>query len=79
MKKQIIKLLAVVAVVAIAGWNYMNSENGVQMSDLTLDNIEALAQGEIELEFICEGSNGICHEYDDEFGDETLYGKKIEF
>ena len=47
MKKQIIKLLAVVAVVAIAGWNYMNSENGVQMSDLTLDNIEALAQGEI--------------------------------
>ena len=35
MKKQIIKLLAVVAVVAIAGWNYMNSENDVQMSDLT--------------------------------------------
>ena len=56
MKKQIIKLLAVVAVVAIAGWNYMNSENDVQMSDLTLDNIEALAQGEIELEFICVGS-----------------------
>lgn len=40
------KLLAVVAVVAAAGWNYMHSENGVQMSDLALANVEALAEGE---------------------------------
>ncbi|MBO5224853.1 MAG: hypothetical protein J6B46_00345 [Parabacteroides sp.] len=76
MKKQIIKLLAVVAVVAIAGWNYMNSENDVQMSDLTLDNIEALAQGEIELEFICVGSYYECHEYPD---GEILWGIKQNF
>ena len=67
MKKQIIKLLAVVAVVAIAGWNYMNSENDVQMSDLTVDNIEALADGEGDVNPDCPngcvsgGGGCFCH------------------
>lgn len=40
------KLLAVVAVVAAAGWNYMHSENKGYYSDLVLENIEALAEDE---------------------------------
>ena len=61
MKKQIIKLLAVVAVVAVAGWNYMHSENRGYYSDLALENIEALAEDEWEDDlyhkFYCGGNN----------------------
>lgn len=47
MKKRI--FLAVVIVViatAAAGWNYSQSNNKIEMSELALDNINALAAGE---------------------------------
>ena len=43
------KILGVIALVAIAaaiGWNYQQNTNEVQLSDLALENAEALARGE---------------------------------
>lgn len=44
--KKIILAVAVVATAAIAGWNYQQNQDKVEMSDLTMDNIEALASNE---------------------------------
>lgn len=50
MKKYIIGSLAI-ATIAIAGWNF-NQKSEVQLTDLALDNVEALASG--------EGGGGYC-------------------
>ncbi len=44
--KKIILAVAVVATAAIAGWNYQQSQQSVELSDLALENVEALARGE---------------------------------
>lgn len=46
MKKKFIYAVAIVVLAAVAGWNYQQNQEQVAMSDLTLDNIEALASGE---------------------------------
>lgn len=46
MKKSILAI-AVIATAAIAGWNYQQNQESVEMSDLTLENVEALARNEI--------------------------------
>ena len=33
------------------------------MSDLAMENVEALAIGEVYPEFLCVGTNAICHIY----------------
>ena len=45
--KKILFSVAVIATVAIAGWNYQQNKE-VELSDLAMENVEALAQGEIE-------------------------------
>ena len=46
MRKKILGI-AVMAVVAVAAaWNINQSENEIKLSDLALDNVEALARGE---------------------------------
>lgn len=50
MKKYILGI-AVIATVAIAGWNYQQNQESVVLSDLALENIEALATGESDDEF----------------------------
>lgn len=45
--KKILFSAAVIATVAIAGWNYQQNKE-VELSDLAMENVEALAQGEIE-------------------------------
>ena len=48
MRKKILGI-AVMAVVAVAAaWNINQSENEIKLSDLALDNVEALASGEGE-------------------------------
>lgn len=49
MKKYIISMMAV-ATVAIAGWNYQQNKE-VELSDLAMANVEALASGESIEEF----------------------------
>ena len=46
MKKKIMYAVACVALAVVAGWNYQQNQKDVAMSDLTLENIEALASGE---------------------------------
>ena len=58
MKKYIISMMAV-ATVAIAGWNYQQNKE-VELSDLAMENVEALANGESESNLDCEGLLGIC-------------------
>ena len=52
MKKKIFSV-AIVAVIALgAGWNVMQNENEMNLSDLALNNVEALARYEIKVWFI---------------------------
>lgn len=46
MKKKIFSIVAAVAVVAAAGWSYLQSKQSVELSDLAMENVEALATGE---------------------------------
>jgi hypothetical protein len=47
MKKKILNI-AFVAAIAVAGaWNFMQSQDEVTLSDLALENVDALAIGEI--------------------------------
>lgn len=44
--KKIILSIAVIATAAIAGWNYQQNQESVELSDLALENVEALADNE---------------------------------
>ena len=46
MKKKIMYAVTFVALAVVARWNYQQNQKEVAMSDLTLENIEALASGE---------------------------------
>lgn len=46
METKILGVIAFVAIAAAAGWNYQQNTNEVQLSDLALENAEALARGE---------------------------------
>ena len=46
MGTKILGVIAFVAIAAAAGWNYLQNTNEVQLSDLALENAEALARGE---------------------------------
>lgn len=43
--KKILYSIAVIATVAIVGWNYRQNKE-VELSDLAMENVEALASGE---------------------------------
>lgn len=45
MKKRMMGFIAIVAIVAVAGYNVDTSQNNVKLSNLTLANVEALANG----------------------------------
>lgn len=46
MKKKISGVMIIVAVAAATIWNFNQSKNAAELSDLALANVEALAQGE---------------------------------
>ena len=46
MGTKILGVIAFGAIAAAAGWNYQQNTNEVQLSDLALENAEALARGE---------------------------------
>lgn len=64
--KKMIYAVAAIATVAIAGWNYQqNKEEEMELSDLAMANVEALASGETTEDF-CDDciyvSGAICKE-----------------
>lgn len=42
-------ILALVAIATVAGWNYQQNKKEAGFSDLTMENIEALANGETDI------------------------------
>lgn len=46
MKKKVFGAVALIAIAVAAGWNYQQSQQESELSDLTLANVEALASGE---------------------------------
>ena len=46
MGKKIIGVIAFAAIAVAAGWNYQQNKQEVELSDLALENIEALARDE---------------------------------
>jgi len=46
MKKKFFSVAIVAAIALGAGWNVMQSENDMKLSDLALSNVEALANNE---------------------------------
>lgn len=46
MKKKIFGVALIAAMAVAAGWNFNQSKNEVELSDLALANVEALARGE---------------------------------
>lgn len=46
MGKKFFGVIAFVAIAAAAGWNYQQNKQEVELSDLALENVEALARGE---------------------------------
>ena len=56
--KKYFGLLAAVAVVAAAGWNYQQNKQSEGLSELVLANVEALATGE-DFEVTCGSQEDI--------------------
>ena len=79
MGKRIIGVIAFAAIAAAAGWNYQQNKHEVKLSDLALENVEALARDEIICTNcqgfvmktsgsckICERGSGTCNIHDQE-------------
>lgn len=46
MGKKFFGVITFAAIAAAAGWNYQHNKHEVELSDLALENVEALARGE---------------------------------
>lgn len=65
MKKKIFGVALIAAMAVAAGWNFNQSKNEVELSDLALANVEALASNEGS--YICRTNidySAICNYYD---------------
>ena len=66
MKKKLLSAL-IVAAAALAGWHYYTQNDEIQLSDLALENVEALAQNESGLiqcaQYCLFDYNYECHVY----------------
>lgn len=66
MKTKLIIGFIAVAVAALAGWNIIKSQDEVILSELALENVEALARGEVTAEcgnisaVICKATCSSC-------------------
>ena len=60
MKKHIIGIIAFAAIAVAAGWGYIQNKQNVELSELVLANIEALATGESGSREDCEQANDTC-------------------
>ena len=74
MKKVII--LAFVAAIAVTnGWTYCQSNNLASLSDLSIANVEALAEGEVTTPTDCPGGTVLCAWLTTPEGPVTYYKK----
>jgi hypothetical protein len=64
-KKHIFLSILFVAIAVAAAWNFAQNKNEVELSDLAMENVEALAQGE---------GGGVCHGTGPGWTDVWCYG-----
>lgn len=76
MKKKISAVIMFAVVALVAGINVYYSQRSVDISDVALANVEALAQGEVEFPYYCIGSAWAC--WDDVYY-QTFAGEKQNF
>ena len=70
MNKKILKVAFVAAIAMVRGINVFNAQKSEMLSDVALANVEALAQGEVEIPYICIGEYKLCYDpYYKEFFD----------
>ena len=60
MKKNILKVAFVAAFALVAGYGIYTAKAETNLSDLALDNVEALASGEVEIGVICVTTCSYC-------------------
>ena len=61
MNKKIIGVIAFAAIAVVAGWGYIQNKQNVVLSDLAMENVEALARYELpEVEINCGATSGAC-------------------
>ena len=70
MNKKYVKTTLVAVVALVGGINVFNAQKPESLSDIALANVEALAQGEVDIPYICAGSQKLCYDtYYKEFFD----------
>lgn len=74
MKKKILKMTVVAAMALVSGYSVYNAQKTSAMSDLAMENVEALAGGEVIIgPWYCAGS-GYCYDVETHMGfDGTKY------
>lgn len=63
MKNTILKIVFAAALAVVVGVTAYNAQNKEELSDLALENIEALAGGETNTSWNCTGYWGSCYAY----------------
>lgn len=58
MKKKFLGSIIALVFAAVVGWNYLQDKQNLQLSDLTLENVEALAGCEQTVGGSCWWSDG---------------------
>ena len=80
MKKKTLKATFVVAIAMVSGINVFNAQKSVELSDVALANVEALADSEIEGREDCEPTGVECSMVviypDGAYGEDIVYGMK---
>lgn len=60
MKQIFIRVVIIVAIIVTVGWNFSQNRNEIELSDLALANVEALAKDEGS-QIDCGGSGNGCY------------------
>ena len=63
MKKNIMKVVFVAAIALVSGINVFNAHKSEVLSDVAMANVEALAQGEVEIPYLCAGDDPFCYDW----------------
>lgn len=65
--KKILNVLAVALFVVLAGYNVLKAQKAEVMSDIAMENVEALANNEYDEPKHCEGHYIVCRSHREQF------------
>ena len=76
MGKKIFGVISFAAIAAVAGWNYQQNKQNVELSDLALENVEALARregGSTKYKYVIPGSDSSVNYVCSGAGDKSFF------